>query len=166
MAGFSPWGNRMKPGRVHNFGTYFVTAQTWERRALFRSERLAKLFLETLQHYRSQGKFLLHEFALMPDHFHALLTPHDITLERTMQFIKGGFSHRAGNELAPNLEIWQRGFTDHRIRDAGDYAHHREYIRQNPVQARFCSTPEEYPYSSAGSGCDLDPVPQRLKPLL
>ncbi len=155
----------MKPGRVHNFGTYFVTAQTWERRALFRSEGLAKLFLETIQHYRLDGKYLLHEFVLMPDHFHALLTPDGITLERTMQFIQGGFSHRAGKEVAPNLEIWQRGFTDHRIRDAGDYAHHRRYIRMNPVHARFCASPEEYPYGSAGSGLSVDPVPQWLKPL-
>ncbi len=156
----------MKPGRVHNFGTYFVTAQTWERRPLFRSERLAKLFLDTLQHYRREKKYLLHEFVLMPDHFHALLTPEGITLERSMQFIKGGFSHRAGKEIAPNSEIWQRGFTDHRIRDAADYSHHREYIRQNPVRAKFCATPEEYPYSSAGSVIALDPVPQRLKPLV
>ncbi|MGH9603365.1 MAG: REP-associated tyrosine transposase [Terriglobales bacterium] len=156
----------MKPVRVHNFGTYFVTAQTWERRALFRSERLAKLFLETLQHYRSERKYLLHEFVLMPDHFHALLTPEGITLERAMQLIKGGFSHRAGKEIASTLEIWQRGFTDHRIRDSEDYICHREYIRQNPIQARFCAAPEEYPYSSAGSGIPLDPVPQRLKPLI
>ncbi|MCI0402426.1 MAG: transposase [Acidobacteria bacterium] len=155
----------MKPGRAHNFGTYFVTAQTWERRALFRSEKLAELFLETLQLYRSERKYLLHEFVLMPDHFHALLTPDGITLERTMQFIKGGFSHRAGKEVAPRLEIWQRGFTDHRIRDAGDYCHHREYIRLNPVRARLCLDPREYPYSSAGSDTVLDPVPQRLKPL-
>ena len=58
----------MKPGRVHNFGTYFVTAQTWERRALFRSEKMAKLFLEVLHPYRSEKKYLLHEFVLMPDH--------------------------------------------------------------------------------------------------
>ena len=146
----------MKPARAHNFGTYFVTAETWERRALFRSQRLAELFLETLQHYRSEGKYLLHEFVVMPDHFHALVTPDRITLERVMQLIKGGFSHRVG-KVAPNLEIWQRGFTDHRIRDAGDYAHHREYIRLNPLRAQLCLDPKEYPYSSAGSGCALDP---------
>ena len=59
-------GDPMKPGRVHNFGTYFVTAQTWERRALFRSEKMAKLFLEVLHPYRSEKKYLLHEFVLMP----------------------------------------------------------------------------------------------------
>jgi len=36
---------------------------------------MAKLFLEVLLHYRQQGKYLLHEFVLMPDHFHLLITP-------------------------------------------------------------------------------------------
>jgi putative transposase len=55
--------------------TFFVTAVTWQRRAIFRSEPLAHLLLDTLQRYRAQKKFLLHEFVLMPDHFHLLLTP-------------------------------------------------------------------------------------------
>jgi hypothetical protein len=36
-------------------------------------------------------------FVLMPDHFHLLITPaYEVTLERAMQLIKGGFSHAAG----------------------------------------------------------------------
>lgn len=37
-------------------------------------------------------RYLLHEFVVMPDHFHLILTPTGITLERAMQCIKGGFS--------------------------------------------------------------------------
>src|SRR5438874_12006336 len=48
---------------------------------------MAQLFIEVLQHYRRQGKYLLHEFVLMPDHFHVLITP-TITLERALQLIR------------------------------------------------------------------------------
>ena len=153
----------MKPTRVHNFGTYFVTAATWERRSLFGSDPWAKLFLKTLYEYRATGKYLLHEFVLMPDHFHLIITPLDVPLERALQFIKGGFSFRAGRGLASAFEIWQKGFTDHRIRDAADYDRCREYILMNPVRARFCVEPGQYPYSSASSARVLDDVPQRLK---
>jgi len=154
----------VKPNRVHNFGTYFVTTNTWERRPLFRKERMAKVFLDTLYDYRRQSKYLLHEFVLMPDHFHLLITSEGVTLERSMQLIKGGSSHRIGKELRSRLEIWQKGFTDHRVRDAGDYLTHRDYIFTNPVEAGLCTSPELYPYCSA-AGFELDPVPQRLKPL-
>ena len=99
--------------------TYFVTSSTWERRHLFRTQTLAELFVVVLGQYRGSS-YLLHEFVLMPDHFHLLITPGE-ALERAVQKIKGGFSFRVKKELGSNSEIWQRGFSDHRIRDWEDY---------------------------------------------
>jgi putative transposase len=100
----------------------------------------------------------------MPDHVHLILTPNDISLERVVQFIKGGFSFRATRELNSVAEIWQPGFTDHRIRDAEDYERERDYLLLNPMRAGLCGQMEDYPYSSAHPGFDIDDVPQRLKP--
>jgi putative transposase len=107
--------------------------------------------------------YLLHEFVLMPDHFHLLFTP-TITLERAVQLIKGGFSYRAKKDLGTNAEIWQRGFADHRIRDVKDYEMHVHYVHLNPVKKHLCDTPSAYKYSSAFPGWRLDPIPQGLKP--
>ncbi len=154
------------PGDHTSFGSnvYFVTASTWGHRSLFQTERMARLFTDTLFHYRRQQKFLLHEFVIMPNHFHLLFSPLGIALERAMQFVKGGFSYRVKKDLGLNIEVWERGYVDHRIRDANDYARHVEYIRQNPVEARIVSRAEDYPYSSAHQGFELDPCPQGLKP--
>jgi hypothetical protein len=92
-----------------------------------------------------------------------LCTP-QTSLEKAVQFIKGGFSYRAKKELGSNLEIWQKGFSDHRIRDASDYQVHQIYVQQNPVRRHLCELAEDYPYSSARPGFDLDPIPQGLKP--
>jgi putative transposase len=70
-------------------GTYFITADTFQTHGLFQSDRMAGLFLDVLLSYRAQGKYLLHEFVIMPDHFHLLITPTS-TLERALQLIKGG----------------------------------------------------------------------------
>ena len=156
----------MRPTREHatNTGqTYMVTSATWERRDLFRNERWARLFIDALYHYRGSA-YLLHELVIMPDHFHILLTL-KTSLEKAMQFIKGGFSYRAKKELGSNMEIWQKGFSDHRIRDAGDYLRHVDYIRRNPVRKRLCERAGEYPYSSAAAISELDAVPQGLKPV-
>ena len=157
----------MRPTREHatNTGqTYMVTSATWERRSLFRNERWARLLTDTLYHYR-RSAYLLHEFVIMPDHFHVLITPRT-SLEKSVQFIKGGFSYRAKKELGSNMEIWQKGFSDHRIRDAGDYLRHVDYIRENPVRKHLCEVREDFPYSSAHPGFELDEVPQGLKPVL
>jgi putative transposase len=100
----------------------------------------------------------------MPDHFHVLLTPAGITLERAVQFIKGGFSFRVKKELGLNIEVWERGYVDHRIRDENDYRGHVEYIWENPVVAGMVRSAEEYAYSSAHAGFEMDACPQGLKP--
>lgn len=133
------------PTRATSHGTFFISTQTYNRRRLFQVAATAELLLETLQHYRREGHYKLHAFVIMPDHIHLLLTPQDITLERSIQLIKGGFSHR----LTSKLPIWQRGFTDRRMRDRDDFLTYRSYIHHNPVRDRLCQQPEDYPYSSA-----------------
>ena len=95
----------LKPAREHatnNAQNYFVTSDTWERRALFNVESWARLFFKILLWHRGEA-YLLHEFVLMPDHFHLLITP-SIALERAVQLIKGGFSFQAKKELGSNME--------------------------------------------------------------
>src|SRR5260370_32210153 len=94
-------------------GTYFITAGTFQKQQLLQSDRMARLFLDVLLGYRSQEKYLLHEFVIMPDHFHLLITPL-LTLERALQLIKGGFSFRAKRELGFQGEIWEKSFYDRR----------------------------------------------------
>jgi putative transposase len=124
---------------------------------------MAGLLVDVLLHYRRQGKYLLHEFVVMPDHFHLLITPLE-TLERSMQLIKGGFSYRARNELGFAHEIWQPSYYDRRVRDLEEYFSFREYIRRNPVRRGLEQSPEQYAYGSAAPGLDRDNAPQRLKP--
>jgi putative transposase len=141
--------------------TYFVGFQTAGRKPFFRHERWANLFLNILHQYRSS--YLLHAYVIMPDHVHLLLTPVE-SLERSIQLLKGGFSYRAKRELDWSGDVWQAGFSDHRIRDLQDFYSHIVYIEQNPVRARLCERAEDYLYSSLSKTIALDAVPQRLKP--
>src|SRR5689334_2242237 len=149
-------------GRTGN-GTYFVTASTWQKMSLFQTDRMARLFAGTLFHYRDSPNYLLHEFVLMPNHFHLLLTP-IVSLEKALQLIKGGFSFRARKELGYLGEIWESSFYDRRVRDWEEYQRMRKYIHQNPVERYLADLPQNYPYSSAAPGFILDEVPQGLKP--
>jgi REP-associated tyrosine transposase len=156
----------MSPTREHatnNGQTYMITSAAWGRRRLFSRDVWAKLLIDTLYRYRGSA-YLLHEFVIMPDHVHIILTPR-MSLEKAVQFIKGGFSHRAKKKLGSNLEVWQKGFSDHRIRDASDYRIHPGYILQNPVRKSLCERAEEYEYSWARPGFELDSAPQGLKPI-
>lgn len=143
--------------------TYFITASSFEKQCILQSERMAQLLINVLSHYPHQRKYLLHEFVIMPNHFHLLITPLlPVTIEKAMQFIKGGFSYRAKKELGFVGEIWQTSFYDRRVRDADEYRNFRHYIHMNPVRRGLVPLPEEFPHRSAKM--KLDEVPQWLKP--
>lgn len=117
-------------------------------RALLQSERNATLLVDVMRSYVAAGKFRLHDFVIMPDHVHLLITVEgEMTIEKAMQFIKGGFSYRLKKELGYMGEVWQRGFSEVRVDNRESFARHRQYIAQNPVKAGLVDSPEKFPYS-------------------
>ena len=71
---------------------------------------MAALFIDVLRSYVFGGRFKIHDFVVMPDHFHLLITlDASLSIERAVQLIKGNFSFRAKRELGTMGEIWQRG---------------------------------------------------------
>ena len=151
----------MRPQREaieSNEYAYFVSTQTQGRKPFFRHERWARLMLTILNHYDGSG-YKLHAYVVMPDHLHLLITPFD-AIEKSVQLIKGGFSFRAKREFEWTGEIWQTGFTDHRIRDEEDWKRHLAYIRQNPIEARLVEG--GFPYEFIG--LPSIEFPQGLKP--
>lgn len=118
--------------------TFFVTSSIAEKRNLLQSDRSAALFIRVLYEYRSQRKFHLHEFVVMPDHFHLLLTVgSDMTVEEALQFIKGGFAFRAGRELGFRTPVWQKGFSEVRVLDAEAYLRNCRIHSEQPSEAGF-----------------------------
>ena len=136
---------RREPNRNNEYA-YFVSTQTFDRKPFFRHDRWARLMIATLDHY-AKSDFLLHAYVVLPDHLHLLITP-SVSVEKSAQLIKGGFSFRGKRELDWKGEIWQPGFTDHRIRDEEDWNHHIEYIQKNPVHAHLVEDSVLYPYMS------------------
>jgi putative transposase len=146
--------------------TFFVTSSVDCKRNMLQSDRSAGLFVRVLYDYRKQGNFRLHEFVVMPDHFHLLITVgSDLTIERAVQFVKGGFAFRAGRDLGFRAPFWQKGFSEVRALNAEAFQGMTNYIHQNPVVRHLVAEASEFPYSSAHAGFDLDPPPQWLKPV-
>src|SRR5208283_442016 len=85
---------------VRTSRTFFVTAKTSMGRALLQSDRNAMLFIDVLRSYVAGKKFKVHDFVVMPDHIHLLVTvSREISIQKAVQFIKGGFSYRLKKEL-------------------------------------------------------------------
>jgi len=121
---------------------FFITAQTFEKRFYLQSDRMSQLLLDVLLKYREKKEYLIHEFVIMLNHFHLLITPMR-TLGRAMQCIKGGFSYRVKREMSFSPTFWQTSFYDRRVRDAEEYRQFRKYIYLNPLRKHLWGQPEE-----------------------
>ncbi|MGB8132434.1 MAG: transposase [Candidatus Angelobacter sp.] len=130
---------RASPESVQeNVRTFFVSSRTNGGRALLQTERMANLFLDVLRSYAVEGRFRIHDFVVMRNHFHLLLSVNgEMTVEKAVQLIKGNFSYRAKRELAYQWQVWQRGFSEARVYDRESFLYYRKYIDENPVKAGY-----------------------------
>lgn len=150
--------------RVKPPGTYFITIDSWGGRELFKGQT-AEILTDQIVQCREKGHYLLHEFSVMPNHLHVLLTPSvRSSLEKAVQMIKGGSSYRI-RHFRKFLAFWQDGYHDWRCRNESDFRAYADYIRENPVKAGLVAKAEDWPYSSANPKFAevLDPMPQGLK---
>jgi len=140
--------------------SYFITTATANRRRVFQVEANARLLLSVMLEQREKRRFELYAFVIMPDHLHAILTPApDISLEKSVQFIKGNLSYR----LKSKLPVWTPSFNEVQVRDAISFEEFRRYIHQNPVRAGLVAREEEFLFSSAGMPNAVDPAPMHLR---
>ncbi len=93
--------------------------------------------------------YLLRAYVVMPNHVHILLDPL-VPLHRLVNGIKGVSARHANLRLGrTGNPFWQDESFDHWIRDEGQFARTKAYIENNPVKARLCAKPEDWPWSSA-----------------
>jgi putative transposase len=154
--------HRTKPG-----WTYFITTKTAQNISVFQVKDVADIVAAKILEYRSKGNYLLHDFVLMPNHLHLILTPADsLTLEKCMQLVKGESSHEIHKDRGSKMQIWQSSFHESRVTDSSDYKKKADYIRFHPVVANLVERPELWPFSSASGLFECDPIPQGLKPVV
>jgi REP element-mobilizing transposase RayT len=95
-------------------------------------------------------RYCLSAWVVMPNHVHALMTPlpgHE--LSSILQSLKSYTANEANKMLRHHGKFWQQESFDRYIRDSKHFASVVRYIEDNPVKARLCRRPEDWPCSSA-----------------
>ena len=122
-----------------------------------RRPEIAQMVAEALRHF-DREQYLLDEWVIMPNHVHLILRPlPNHTLSDILQSRKRHTARQANLLLGRTGEaFWQHESYDHWIRNDEEKARIQRYIRNNPVIAKLCRSPEDWPWGSAhacgGSG--------------
>lgn len=131
--------------------SYFVTICTKNKKCLFGTvdalNFYGKIAENELLKITTRFKDIhLDKYIIMPNHIHAIITiganrvirdleAHD-DLSVMLGLYKSGVS-REIHKLSPGLEIWQKSFYDHIIRNESAYYEICRYIDENPVRWKY-----------------------------
>lgn len=117
--------------------------------AFLKDHGLAEMVQNTL--LKDDGKkYRLSAWVVMPNHIHVLITRFvNYELSDIMQSLKSITAHKANKSLRRSGEFWMPEYFDRYMRTTEHYERTIKYIENNPVKARLCSRPEDYPFSSA-----------------
>ena len=95
-------------------------------------------------------RYKLIAWIIMPNHVHIMLSPiGDHSVADIMHSIKSFTSHEANKLLKRTGHFWSKEYYDRYIRDQRHFVSTIAYIENNPVKARLCTKPEEWPWGSA-----------------
>lgn len=110
---------------------------------------IAELIEHTLRHFHGQ-RYYLSAWCVMPNHVHAVVTPNDDwELSAILHSWKSFTAHQANKILKRQSTFWERESFDHLIRTFEHFEAFIHYVENNPVEARLCQAPEDWPWSSA-----------------
>jgi len=117
---------------------------------------VSKIVADALTHFDGE-RYELDEWVVMPNHVHALVTPHPgYDLESILHSWKSYSAHKISKHLDQSGTVWKKESYDHIIRDLAELTRIRKYIRKNPAEAGISI------HHSGGrrDACDTALVPQ------
>jgi REP element-mobilizing transposase RayT len=124
-----------------------------------RDPRIASLAEAVLLHHHGQ-RFQMLAWVIMPNHVHALIEVGPTPLSKIVQNWKSIVAVEANKLIGRTGRFWQPEYWDRFMRDEEQTRKAIHYIENNPVKAKQCRTPEEWPFSSARF---RDPQTRELK---
>ncbi len=134
-----------------------VTTNVAGRRATFRSETAAHLFMDVLDEARLEMSFRLLAFVIMPDHVHLVVIPSEgYRLGQFMQLLKGRFARRYNGVIGERGRLWQSRCHERTLRSEGELFAAIEYVHRNPVTAGLVKEASAFPWSSASGRYLMD----------
>ncbi len=117
--------------------------------AFLRDPKVATVVEQDLLKFDGE-RYRLHAWVIMPNHLHTLLTrSEDVTLSKIMKSLKSFTAHEANFILGRSGQFWFEDYFDRYMRNAEHFRKTVAYIENNPVKARLCKRPEDWPFSSA-----------------
>ena len=129
---------------------YHVTSRTNAQANIFIDNLSQKIMLMVIEEAKEKFGFKLHNFCVMPNHIHLLITPTGGTnLSRIIQWIKTRAAKRWNFINKSGDHLWGERFFSRPVKNVEEFNIVYNYIDQNPVKAGLVQNAWEWKASGA-----------------
>lgn len=142
-------------------GHYHLTNRGNNRATIFRDEADYLKYVELLRTFKARTPFVLHHYALMPNHVHLQMRAlPGQSLSEIMKRISHAYAMHCKRRYGFIGHVWQGRFKCKRIDTDAYMLASGIYIELNPVRGGIVTDPLYYPWSSVRSylTADKDPL--------
>lgn len=145
------------PGARHH-----VMNRTARREAMFVDDATCAAFVDTLAVLPREYGVRIHGFALMPNHFHAMLETPEGNLSRAMQALGARFTQVFNRSRAHDGPVFRGRFRSQLVTDDAYWAYLLAYLHLNPVRAGLAAGPADCLWTSHNAYVGAAPCPDWL----
>ncbi len=145
------------PGARHH-----VMNRTARRRVVFRDQDDLDRFLALLAELPGRFATRVHGWALMGNHFHAMLEPPEGRLSTVMAWLDGELARRTNAAHGWDGPLFRGRYRNRVVLDDSYWRHLLAYLHLNPVAAGRVARPEDTRWTSHRAYVGLDPAPPWL----
>jgi len=130
-----------------NDGVFHATARAVFGAQLFDDDLDRVYFLHLLRSTGALFDWRLHAHCLMGTHYHVILSATRDRLSDGMRRLNGAYARRFNKRHGARGHLFAERFSSWVIADEEHLHKAVSYVRENPVRARLCARPEEWPWS-------------------
>jgi putative transposase len=151
--------------RRRNFdpdGIYHLTSRGNDRRTIYRDDLDRHAFLKRLAAIALKHRWTALAYCLMTNHYHLVVAAPQGGISDGMQELNGGYSRRTNGRYGRTGHLFQNRFSAAAISRDAHLLETCRYVVLNPVRAKICERPEEWPWSSYAACAGLRLAPRFL----
>ena len=139
------------PGAVHH-----VNAQGTNKEPIFYDDVDRRTFLTHLDRTARKHGWVVLAYCLMTTHYHLVLRVPLGGLSEGMRLLNWGYSLRTNRRHRRTMHLFRQRFFSVTIETDAHLLESLRYTVLNPIQARMCERPEDWPWSSYRSTAGLE----------
>jgi putative transposase len=122
----------------------FITVCSEKRKPILSRMDVHAILLDA---WKQADAWVVGRYVIMPDHIHLFCAPGRIDAPELKRWVQYWRSKASRAWPRPDEQpVWQKSFWDAQLRHGESYSSKWDYVRNNPIRAGLCMSPDDWPF--------------------